>query len=74
MAIQGWKRFLLEAGRFSGEGKYPIEAYSEFMPPPRVGISPYMCRTAGFFDEEDPLWPSPEHLHQNSSLGARTPS
>ena len=26
---------------FEGEGNYPIPAYSEFMPPPRVGRKPY---------------------------------
>jgi hypothetical protein len=55
MPIQGWKRLFSDTSRFQGEGNYPIQAYSEFMPPPRVGIHPYGDKSSGFFSEED-LW------------------
>lgn len=62
MPNRGWKRLFLQTERFTGEGKYPIAAYSEFMPPPRLGLSPYMRRNTGFFDEEDPWgWPVTEY-------------
>jgi hypothetical protein len=35
MAADAWKRLLAGASAFRGEGKYFIEAYSEFVPPPR---------------------------------------
>lgn len=62
MTIRGWKRLFVEADRFAGEGGYPIEAYSEFMPPPRLGCCPYTRRNTGFFAEEDPWgWPVTEY-------------
>ena len=41
MPEQGWKRLTAAAPWFRGAGKYPIAAYSEFMPPPRLGRKPY---------------------------------
>jgi hypothetical protein len=37
----GWQKLIEGYPWFEGEGRYPIPAYSEFMPPPRVGCSPY---------------------------------
>jgi Peptidase family M28 len=38
----GWSQIEKEAeGAFRGRGKLPLRAYSEFMPPPQVGIKPY---------------------------------
>ncbi len=37
----GWRRLIPAPSRFRGEGNYPIDAYSEFMPPPRLGWKPY---------------------------------
>lgn len=54
MAENGWKR-LLEGCSFAGEGHYPIEAYSEFMPPARLGCKPYGCKPDGMFAEDDPF-------------------
>ena len=37
-----WDRIEAETrGAFHGEGNFPLRAYSEFMPPPYVGIKPY---------------------------------
>jgi hypothetical protein len=41
MPPSAWKQLLDGAPWFQGEGSYPIAAYSEFMPPPRVGPKPY---------------------------------
>ena len=53
----GWDRIEAAArGAFVGAGKFPIRAYSEFMPPPYVGIKPYLpsralaCATFGASD------------------------
>jgi hypothetical protein len=62
MPNRGWKRLFLQTERLTGEGNYPIEAYSEFMPPPRLGLSSYMRRNTGFFNEKDPWgWPVTEY-------------
>ena len=34
MPASGWKQLLQGAPWFQGEGKYPIVAYSEYIPPP----------------------------------------
>ncbi len=41
MPAAGWKQLLAGAPWFRGPGKYRIAAYSEFMPPPRLGRKPY---------------------------------
>jgi hypothetical protein len=41
MPATGWKQLLAGAPWFRGPGKYAIEAYSEFMPPPRLGRKAY---------------------------------
>ena len=41
MPEQGWKRLTAGGPWFRGPGQYPIAAYSEFMPPPRLGRKPY---------------------------------
>ncbi|MGZ3597888.1 MAG: hypothetical protein ACXU9E_08265, partial [Syntrophales bacterium] len=41
MPDQGWKRFLKGFPWYNAERKYPLQAYSEFMPPVRTGINPY---------------------------------
>ena len=54
MSLQGWKA-LAETCKFEEEGRYPIAAYSEFMPPVRLGCRPYKGRADGFFCEDDPF-------------------
>ncbi|HEY4055155.1 MAG TPA: M28 family peptidase [Kofleriaceae bacterium] len=42
-----WHRIETEAcGAFHGEGRFPLRAYSELMPPPYVGIKPYAPQCA----------------------------
>ena len=55
MAAAGWKKLLEGAPWFRGQGKYPIPAYSEFMPPPRLGVKPYDGSEVSPFAEDDPF-------------------
>src|SRR3954471_15206294 len=41
MAATGWKQLLAGAPWFGVPGRYPLAAYSEFMPPPRLGRKAY---------------------------------
>jgi hypothetical protein len=41
MARDGWLKLIPREDKFHGPGAFRIEAYSEFMPPPRVGWKPY---------------------------------
>ncbi len=62
MEIHGWKRLVAGGERFAGEGNYPIPAYSEYMPPARLGVRPYNRMSDGFFSEDDPWgWPVTEY-------------
>jgi Peptidase family M28 len=53
----GWHRLIPRADRFRGEDRFPIDAYSEFMPPPRVGWKPYGGGRidSELFSEDDPF-------------------
>ncbi len=50
----GWPKLLEGYPWFEGEGQYPIPAYSEFMPPPRLGRVPYGGIDASLFSQTDP--------------------
>ena len=52
----GWGKLLEEWPWFSGHGGYPIQAYSEFMPPPRLGQTPFGARDAIFADDDPHGW------------------
>ncbi|HBI43755.1 MAG TPA: hypothetical protein DDY78_13020 [Planctomycetales bacterium] len=41
MSAPSWKTLLDGAPWFKGENAYPLSAYSEYMPPPRLGQRPY---------------------------------
>jgi hypothetical protein len=49
----GWRKLVEGYPWFSGEGRYPIPAYSEFMPPPRLGRRPYGEMDVSLFAEDD---------------------
>ena len=38
---EGWRALLEDYPWFSAEGRYPLAAYSEFLPPPRLGRTAY---------------------------------
>src|SRR5262249_31792373 len=54
MPSKGWKQLLAGYPWFSGDGSYPIAAYSEYMPPPRLGRKPCGQLDTLLFDENDP--------------------
>lgn len=57
----GWKELVKGYPWFAGAGQYPIPAYSEFMPPPRLGRRPYGATDAWLFSENAPFsWCVPE--------------
>ena len=53
----GWHRLIPHPGVVRAEGKYRIDAYSEFLPPPRVGWKPYGDHgpDTDLFDQADPF-------------------
>lgn len=54
MSERGWKQLLAADGWCHGPGQYPIPAYSEFMPPPRLGHRAYGQNDDLLFAEDDP--------------------
>ncbi len=52
----GWKRLIAGHPWFGGSGNYPLPAYSEFMPPPRLGRSPYGPMDIAFSDHDPYGW------------------
>jgi hypothetical protein len=54
MPTAAWKQLLAGAPWFQGEGNYPIAAYSEFMPPPRLGVKPYSKKDRNRNGNPDP--------------------
>lgn len=65
----GWQKLVEGYPWFEGEGCYPIPAYSEFMPAPRLGRSLYGDIDRFLFDENDAYgWRVPE-IEQEYELG-----
>ncbi len=54
MPKSGWKQLAAGVSWFRGEGRYPIAAYSEFLPAPLLGQKPYGGRDPILFTEDDP--------------------
>ena len=56
MSAPGWNALLDGAPWFTGQDAYPITAYSEFMPPPLLGVKPYRHarREPSPFADDDP--------------------
>jgi hypothetical protein len=62
MPQHGWKQLLAGAPWFRAPGLYPIEAYSEFMPPPRFALKAYGTRDFMELVSDDPFgWPITEY-------------
>jgi hypothetical protein len=51
----GWQKLLAGYPWFRCQGCYPITAYSEFMPPPRLGYKPYGKPDNRILQEDDPF-------------------
>lgn len=59
--LTGWRKLIENHPWFEGEGNFPLPAYSEFMPPPRVGCSPYGEIDSSTFKDNDEFgWYIPE--------------
>src|SRR5438876_327129 len=54
MARAGWKSLLTGAPWFWGAGRFPITAYSEFVPPPWLAYKPYGPTAPTPFADGDP--------------------
>src|SRR5436190_22204148 len=56
MQTAGWKQLIPAHSPYHGAGHFPINAYSEFIPPPRLGWKPYGGEPPDpqLFDVEDP--------------------
>lgn len=54
MAGSAWKQLLVGVPWFQDDGKYPIAAYSEFIPPPRLGVKPYSKKASYRPSNQDP--------------------
>jgi len=52
--LHGWRALTDGFPWFEGPGRFPLPAYSEFMPPPRLGLTPYGGLDATLFAENDP--------------------
>ncbi len=62
MPKTGWQRLAAGTSWFRSPGRYPIPAYSEFMPPPRLGEKPYGGVEPTRLDPADPWgWPISEY-------------
>jgi hypothetical protein len=62
MPAGSWKRLLAGAPWFRKAGAFPIEAYSEFVPPPRLGPKPYgTCGVNPRPDGDDYGWAVTEY-------------
>jgi hypothetical protein len=69
MSTDGWNQLLPDPA--TGRGRYAIDAYSEFMPPPRLGWKPYGREAPDpqLFDPEDPWgWHVTEYEEGNELL------
>jgi hypothetical protein len=56
MSPSGWHQLIPTDHCFRGAGRFPIDAYSEFMPSPRFGWHPYALEPPDpqLFSDEDP--------------------
>ncbi|MCX6561200.1 MAG: M28 family peptidase [Candidatus Aminicenantes bacterium] len=58
---RGWPELLAGYPWFEGKGRFPLAAYSEYMPGPFLGRKPLGRMDHGFFPEADPCgWPISE--------------
>ncbi|HUN51641.1 MAG TPA: M28 family peptidase [Candidatus Sulfotelmatobacter sp.] len=65
MAAQGWQQLVADWPWYRGTGSYPLPAYSEFMPSPRLGRKPYGDWESFTFRNDDPYgWPVSEYEEQ----------
>ncbi|HVP90974.1 MAG TPA: M28 family peptidase [Terriglobales bacterium] len=65
----GWHALLDGFPWFSGKGNFPLPAYSEFMPPPRLGRKPYGEPELRPFSDDDPFGWAVTEVEEEYELG-----
>ena len=53
-APPGWQRLVADDPGYAAAGRFPLPAYSEFMPAPRLGWTPLGGQDLGQFSADDP--------------------
>jgi Peptidase family M28 len=67
--MTGWRALVKDRRWFLGRDRYPIPAYSEFMPPPRVGCKPCTSEITDIFRADDPFgWHVTEYEEREELL------
>lgn len=56
MTKQGWDRLVANPSDYRGAGRFSLVAYSEFMPPPRIGRRPYGTSPPSPHNLENPFF------------------
>jgi hypothetical protein len=64
----GWAKLLEGAPWFNCDGCYPLAAYSEYMPPPKLGRTPLGDRDRMLFSEDDPFAWNISELEEDNEL------
>jgi len=64
----GWERFLEGYPWFNCNGCYQIKAYSEFMPPPKIGYKPYGKPDNSVLNKDDPYGWNISEMEEESEL------
>jgi hypothetical protein len=64
----GWEKLISGYPWYNGEGKFSLPAYSEFMPSPKLGFSPYGDLDKFLFDENDLYGWNISELEEESEL------
>jgi hypothetical protein len=64
----GWAKLLEGSPWFNCDGCYPIAAYSEYMPPPKLGRTPLGDRDSMLFSEDEPFAWNISELEEENEL------
>ena len=64
----GWHALLQDYPWFAAEGRYPLAAYSEFLPPPRLGRTAYGELDPTLFSAADPFGWNVSELEEEYEL------
>jgi hypothetical protein len=65
---KGWSELMTDFTLLNVEGSFPLPAYSEFMPPPRIGRTPYGEVDSSIFSKDDDYGWHISELEEESEL------
>jgi hypothetical protein len=68
MKSTGWRLLAESLAWRESSGSYPLAAYSEFMPPPHLGCSPFGAVNPSLFPADDPFGWNISELEQEFEL------